>query len=87
MKTNIRTYHPVPALQRTSGSLHDGPRIKHLLQASVFGMLPIDLPRTPEAILARLVSRIFVFGNTALRCLDRDRSLAPQPAPHTSYRY
>lgn len=58
MKTNIRTYHPVPALQRTSGSLHDGPRIKHLLQASVFGMLPIDLPRSPEAILARLRSKL-----------------------------
>ncbi|KIK71233.1 hypothetical protein GYMLUDRAFT_254483 [Collybiopsis luxurians FD-317 M1] len=33
MKTAIRTYHPVPALQKTSGSLQDAPRLKSILKA------------------------------------------------------
>ncbi|KAJ3804787.1 hypothetical protein F5876DRAFT_70345 [Lentinula aff. lateritia] len=36
MKTTIRTYHPVPALQRTSGSLQDAPRLKSILKALVY---------------------------------------------------
>ncbi|KAJ3801685.1 hypothetical protein GGU11DRAFT_697829 [Lentinula aff. detonsa] len=36
MKTTIRTYHPVPALQKTSGSLQDAPRLKSILKAVVY---------------------------------------------------
>lgn len=35
MKTAIRTYHPVPALQKTNGSLQDAPRLKSILKGSV----------------------------------------------------
>ncbi|KAF8898518.1 hypothetical protein BD779DRAFT_1666354 [Infundibulicybe gibba] len=35
MKTTIRTYHPIPALQRTDGNLQDAPRIKHILKSSL----------------------------------------------------
>ncbi|OSD06055.1 hypothetical protein PYCCODRAFT_1464738 [Trametes coccinea BRFM310] len=33
MKTALRTYHPVPALQRTNGNLQDAPRIKNILKS------------------------------------------------------
>ncbi|KAF5382982.1 hypothetical protein D9757_006348 [Collybiopsis confluens] len=42
MKTAIRTYHPVPALQKTSGSLQDAPRLKSILKALV---LDSDTPK------------------------------------------
>ena len=56
MKTAIRTYHPIPALQRTEGNLQDAPRIKHILKASLLvedGNVP---PITPQDIISRLVS-------------------------------
>ncbi len=58
MKTAIRTYHPIPALQKSEGNLQDAPRIKHILKASVLsedGNLP---PITPQDIVSRLVSVI-----------------------------
>lgn len=58
MKTAIRTYHPIPALQRTEGNLQDAPRIKHILKASLLtedGNMP---PITPQDIVSRLVSVI-----------------------------
>ncbi|KAF9068006.1 hypothetical protein BDP27DRAFT_1327799 [Rhodocollybia butyracea] len=42
MKTAIRTYHPIPALQRTTGNLQDAPRLKSILKAVVYG------PDTPK---------------------------------------
>ncbi|KAF8633910.1 hypothetical protein AX15_001097 [Amanita polypyramis BW_CC] len=54
MKTAIRTYHPIPALQKTEGNLQDAPRIKHLLKASFLvgdGNAP---PITPQDINSRL---------------------------------
>lgn len=58
MKTAIRTYHPIPALQKTEGNLQDAPRIKHILKASPLpedGNMP---PITPQDIVSRLVSVI-----------------------------
>ncbi|KAJ3557438.1 hypothetical protein NP233_g11740 [Leucocoprinus birnbaumii] len=57
MKTALRTYHPVPSLQKTDGNAQDAPRIKNCLKAA---LLPSELktipPSTPEEILAKSVS-------------------------------
>lgn len=57
MKTALRTYHPVPSLQKTDGNAQDAPRIKNCLKAA---LLPSELkavpPSTPEEILDKRVS-------------------------------
>ncbi|KXN89841.1 Ino eighty subunit 1 [Leucoagaricus sp. SymC.cos] len=76
MKTALRTYHPVPSLQKTDGNAQDAPRIKNCLKAA---LLPAELktipPSTPEEILAKaqagqkpptsVVNLIFVLSNHA----------------------
>jgi hypothetical protein len=56
MKTALRTYHPVPSLQKTDGNAQDAPRIKNCLKAA---LLPLELksmpPSTPEEILDKSV--------------------------------
>ncbi len=59
MKTTIRSYHPVPVLQRTSGNLQDAPRIKHMLKAVVLEDEANRLPNLPADILSRLVGSSF----------------------------
>lgn len=56
MKTTIRSYHPVPALQRTSGNLQDAPRIKHMLKAVTLEDESNSPANLPADILSRLVS-------------------------------
>ncbi|KAL4267608.1 Ino eighty subunit 1 [Pleurotus pulmonarius] len=55
MKTALRTYHPVPSLQKTDGNAQDAPRIKNCLKAA---LLPSEIrnmpPSTPEEILNKL---------------------------------
>ncbi|KAJ7102190.1 hypothetical protein B0H15DRAFT_943151 [Mycena belliarum] len=73
MRTSQRTYHPIPSLQRTSGNLLDGPRIKHILKTSVLEGETKHIPATPAQVLARvkagqippatLPNLIFVFSN------------------------
>ncbi|KAF9015355.1 hypothetical protein BDQ17DRAFT_1395660 [Cyathus striatus] len=76
MKTALRTYHPVPSLQKTDGNAQDAPRIKNCLKAA---LLPSELksvpPSTPEEILDKnkagkrpptsVVNLIFVLANHA----------------------
>ncbi|KAF5337135.1 hypothetical protein D9611_003358 [Ephemerocybe angulata] len=54
MKTALRTYHPVPSLQKTDGNAQDAPRIKNCLKAA---LLPSESkgvpPATPEEILEK----------------------------------
>lgn len=55
MKTALRTYHPVPSLQKTDGNAQDAPRIKSCLKAA---LLPYETkvpPCTPDEVLQRLV--------------------------------
>ncbi|KAK1223773.1 hypothetical protein PQX77_013297 [Marasmius sp. AFHP31] len=56
MKTAIRTYHPVPSLQKTSGSLQDAPRHKAILKASLLEGEVNSVPTTPAEILNRASS-------------------------------
>ncbi|KAF9457100.1 hypothetical protein BDZ94DRAFT_1326526 [Collybia nuda] len=56
MKTAIRTYHPIPALQRTAGNLQDAPRIKHILKSSLLEAEQDNAPTTPADILAHVAS-------------------------------
>ncbi|KAK7058782.1 hypothetical protein VNI00_001406 [Paramarasmius palmivorus] len=55
MKTALRTYHPVPSLQKTDGNAQDAPRIKNCLKAALlpseFKSLP---PSTPDEVLDKL---------------------------------
>ncbi|KAF9480046.1 hypothetical protein BDN70DRAFT_833438 [Pholiota conissans] len=76
MKTALRTYHPVPSLQKTDGNAQDAPRIKNCLKAA---LLPTETrvppPSTPEEVLTKLragihpptsvVNLIFVLANHA----------------------
>ena len=59
MKTALRSYHPVPSLQKTDGNLQDAPRIKNCLKAA---LLPFEArgspPSTPHAILENAVSQM-----------------------------
>ncbi|KAK0505888.1 hypothetical protein EDD18DRAFT_9523 [Armillaria luteobubalina] len=56
-KTAVRTYHPIPALQRADGNLQDAPRIKGLLKAcTVPDEDPKLIPTTPGDILVRATS-------------------------------
>ncbi|KAL0575039.1 hypothetical protein V5O48_006940 [Marasmius crinis-equi] len=56
MKTAIRTYHPVPSLQKTGGSLQDAPRHKAILKASLLEGETNAVPTTPAEILSRASS-------------------------------
>ncbi|PCH33506.1 hypothetical protein WOLCODRAFT_129794 [Wolfiporia cocos MD-104 SS10] len=74
MKTALRSYHPVPSLQKTNGNLQDAPRIKNCLKAA---LLPFEFktppPSTPQEILDKarsgvipptsIVNLIFVLSN------------------------
>ncbi|KAH8835353.1 hypothetical protein DL96DRAFT_1702345 [Flagelloscypha sp. PMI_526] len=75
MKTALRTYHPIPSLQKSDGNAQDAPRIKNCLKAA---LLPSEFKYhhpTPEEILARskanirpptsIVNLIFVLANHA----------------------
>ncbi|KAH9857939.1 hypothetical protein C2E23DRAFT_864948 [Lenzites betulinus] len=75
MKTALRTYHPVPALQRTNGNLQDAPRIKNILKSCFLNDEGHGTVSTPADVLARsrngmvpptsIVNLIFVFANHA----------------------
>lgn len=54
MKTVIRTYHPIPVLQRTTGNLQDAPRIKNILKSTVLRNEAGATPTTPTDIIERL---------------------------------
>ncbi|KIP12624.1 hypothetical protein PHLGIDRAFT_42268, partial [Phlebiopsis gigantea 11061_1 CR5-6] len=75
MRTALRTYHPVPSLQKTDGNLQDAPRIKNILKSC---LLPSELqntPTTPPEVLNRsrsgsvppttIVNLIFIFASHA----------------------
>ncbi|KDQ63831.1 hypothetical protein JAAARDRAFT_170061 [Jaapia argillacea MUCL 33604] len=76
MKTALRSYHPVPSLQKTDGNAQDAPRIKNCLKAA---LLPSEFktvpPSTPAEIMENLqsghrpptsvVNLIFVLSNHA----------------------
>ncbi|KAK7694491.1 hypothetical protein QCA50_001677 [Cerrena zonata] len=76
MKTALRSYHPVPSLQRTDGNLQDAPRIKNCLKAA---LLPTEFkvppPANPAEILEKaragqvpptsVVNLIFVLSNAS----------------------
>ncbi|KAF4622980.1 hypothetical protein D9613_001979 [Agrocybe pediades] len=56
MKTAIRTYHPVPSLQRTGGNLQDAPRIKHALKSvclEELGEYQNGFPCSPADVIVR----------------------------------
>ncbi|GBE78187.1 hypothetical protein SCP_0110700 [Sparassis crispa] len=71
MRTALRTYHPVPALQKADGNLQDAPRIKNLLKSCLREKNLL----TPSEVLSRseagevpptsIVNIIFIFANHA----------------------
>ncbi|KAJ7492884.1 hypothetical protein FB451DRAFT_554715 [Mycena latifolia] len=85
MRTAQRTYHPIPALQRTNGNLLDAPRIKHILKTSVLEGETKNILATPAQVLARVVTGqippttlpnlIFVFANHSAQ-IGRDHRLS-----------
>lgn len=76
MKTALRTYHPVPSLQKSDGNAQDAPRIKNCLKAALLlSELKGVAPSTPEEVLEKrrlgqcpptsVVNLIFVLANHA----------------------
>ena len=55
MKTALRTYHPVPSLQKTDGNLQDAPRIKNCLKAA---LLPTEAKTVPPSTLSDVSERL-----------------------------
>lgn len=55
MKTALRTYHPVPSLQKTDGNLQDAPRIKNCLKSA---LLPDEMRDGPPTSLAEVLERL-----------------------------
>src|SRR6266704_5437258 len=85
MKTAIRTYHPIPALQKTEGNLQDAPRIKHILKASFLAEETNIPPITPQDIISRSVSNCRKRVSHISETLVRTRGEDPQPALPTCY--
>ena len=57
MRTALRTYHPVPSLQKADANLQDAPRIKNILKAcSLKDEAATNMPVTPAELRARAVS-------------------------------
>lgn len=55
MRTALRTYHPVPSLQKTDGNLQDAPRIKNILKSCLLPTELQNMPATPAEVLSRAV--------------------------------
>ncbi|EPT04174.1 hypothetical protein FOMPIDRAFT_97068 [Fomitopsis schrenkii] len=72
MRTALRTYHPVPSLQKTSGNLQDAPRIKNILKSCYLDTEPQGSLLSPADVQARsrsgqvpptsIVNLIFTFS-------------------------
>ncbi|EMD41734.1 hypothetical protein CERSUDRAFT_90308 [Gelatoporia subvermispora B] len=75
MRTALRTYHPVPSLQKTDGNLQDAPRIKNILKSCLLENESQGTYCTPADVLNRsrtghvpptsIVNLIFVFASHA----------------------
>jgi len=76
MKTALRSYHPVPSLQKTDGNLQDAPRIKNCLKAALLpSEFKVQPPASPAEILEKsraglipptsVVNLIFVLANAS----------------------
>ena len=61
MKTALRTYHPVPALQKTNDNLQDAPRIKNILKTCFLPGETQGMVTTPGDVLTRTVSELPAF--------------------------
>lgn len=72
MKTALRTYHPVPSLQKSDGNAQDAPRIKNCLKAA---LLPSELkgvaPSTPEEVLEKQVTKFHSLAYNILNMLTQ----------------
>ncbi|EMD41742.1 hypothetical protein CERSUDRAFT_79380 [Gelatoporia subvermispora B] len=75
MKTALRSYHPVPSLQKTDGNLQDAPRIKNCLKAALLpSEFKVPPPSSPAEVLEKVragqipptsvVNLIFVLANS-----------------------
>jgi Ino eighty subunit 1 len=56
MRTNLRSYHPVPSLQKADPNLQDAPRIKNILKACHLPDEADHIPVTPAELQAKIVS-------------------------------
>lgn len=71
MRTALRTYHPVPSLQKTDGNLQDAPRIKNILKSCLLPSEVQNTPATPAEVLSRSVRCIAMdVAKEHLRILD-----------------
>ncbi|EPQ60889.1 hypothetical protein GLOTRDRAFT_113402 [Gloeophyllum trabeum ATCC 11539] len=55
MKTALRSYHPVPSLQKTDGNAQDAPRIKNCLKAA---LLPSEFKNGPPSTPAEVITKV-----------------------------
>ncbi|KAH9946834.1 hypothetical protein B0H21DRAFT_877076 [Amylocystis lapponica] len=75
MRTALRTYHPIPSLQKTDGNLQDAPRIKNILKSCFLENEAQGVFATPAEVLSRsrcgqvpptsIVNLMFVFASHA----------------------
>ncbi|CCM02787.1 uncharacterized protein FIBRA_04896 [Fibroporia radiculosa] len=75
MRTALRTYHPVPSLQKTSGNLQDAPRIKNILKSCHLDSETPSVTLSPADVHSRsrsgkvpptsIVNLVFTFATNA----------------------
>ncbi|KAF8591903.1 hypothetical protein K439DRAFT_1626417 [Ramaria rubella] len=76
MRTVLRSYHPIPSLQKTEANLQDAPRIKNCLKACLLSTELANPPSTPADIFTNrqngivpstsIVNLIFVLSNHSI---------------------
>ncbi|KAI0036663.1 hypothetical protein K488DRAFT_33502, partial [Vararia minispora EC-137] len=58
MRTNLRTYHPVPSLQKVDPNLQDAPRIKNILKACHLPDEADHIPVTPVELRTKIAEGV-----------------------------
>ncbi|KAF8528137.1 hypothetical protein BU17DRAFT_61443 [Hysterangium stoloniferum] len=76
MRTVLRSYHPIPSLQKTEENLQDAPRIKNCLKACLLSSEVDNPPTTLAAIIAmkengvvpttNVVNLVFILSSQAI---------------------
>jgi Ino eighty subunit 1 len=75
MRTALRTYHPVPSLQKADANLQDAPRIKNILKAcSLKDEATTNMPVTPAELRTKAVSTTHSHPHLLPSTTDRQAS-------------
>ena len=81
MRTSLRSYHPVPSLQKVDPNLQDAPRIKNILKACHLAGEADALPVTPAELRTKIVSTYYTRHVRSQRSHAEARQAGACPPP------